>query len=196
MQPDLIALVGSRICHDLISPIGAIGNGVELLSLTTGNTDPEMALISDSVGSANARIRLFRIAFGAIGDGQRISSTEVQNILTDVAAGGRNSFHWDITGDQPRHLVRMALLLLLCFETALPLGGEITVTTIGDSWNFAAKSKRVTIDPDLWDGMQGQPNTHRLTAAQVQFALLPLALAEAERSLTYRADATTLSAQF
>lgn len=196
MQPDLIALVGSRICHDLISPIGAIGNGVELLSLTTGNTDPEMALINDSVGSANARIRLFRIAFGAIGDGQRISSAEVQNILTDVASGGRNSFHWDITGDQPRHLVRMALLLLLCFESALPLGGEVTVTTTGDSWHFTANSRRVTIDPDLWDGLQGQPNTHRHTAAQVQFALLPLALAEAERSLTYRADTTTLSAQF
>ena len=196
MQPDLVALVGSRICHDLISPIGAIGNGVELLSLTTGNTDPEMALISDSVSNANARIRLFRIAFGAIGDGQRISSTEVQNILSGVANGGRNSFHWNISGDQPRALVKMALLLLLCFENALPLGGDMTVSSIGDTWHFTAKSKRVTIEPDLWNGMLNLKNAHRHTAAQVQFALLPLALAEAERTLSFRADETTLSAQF
>ena len=62
----LTALVASRICHDLISPIGAIGNGVELLTMESGGTlRPEFALISESVANANARIRLFRIAFGA-----------------------------------------------------------------------------------------------------------------------------------
>ena len=62
MQPDLAALVGSRICHDLISPIGAIGNGVELLALTDGDTGAEMELISESVQNASARIRYLRIA--------------------------------------------------------------------------------------------------------------------------------------
>ena len=57
MTLDLAALVGSRICHDLISPIGAIGNGVELLSLTDGDTGAEMDLINESVQNANARIR-------------------------------------------------------------------------------------------------------------------------------------------
>ncbi len=55
-SPDLAALIGSRICHDLISPIGAIGNGLELLSMA-GAGGPEVALISDSVSNANARIR-------------------------------------------------------------------------------------------------------------------------------------------
>ena len=61
MRPDIAALVGSRICHDLISPIGAIGNGVELIGLTENTSSPELALISESVDNANARIRFFRV---------------------------------------------------------------------------------------------------------------------------------------
>ncbi len=69
-KPDLAALVGSRICHDLISPIGAIGNGVELVLLDAAVGGPEVTLIADSVSHANARIRFFRIAFGATGADQ------------------------------------------------------------------------------------------------------------------------------
>src|SRR5690606_36320108 len=78
--PDLGALVASRICHDLVNPLGAIGNGVELLALTTGfgpaagpqgaslqgtaGGSPELALIAESTTHAAARARLFRLAFG------------------------------------------------------------------------------------------------------------------------------------
>ena len=196
MQPDLAALVGSRICHDLISPIGAIGNGVELLSLTNGSTAPEMALINDSVQNANARIKLFRIAFGSATEGQRISSTEVQSILTAISQGGRNKFHWDIQGDQQRQCVRLALLVLLCFETALPMGGEVTITQQGETWFFTAKAKRINFDPALWNSTGSAQNGHVHTAAQVQFALLPAALAEADRELTFAASDTGLTAQF
>ena len=63
-SPDLAALLGSRICHDLISPIGAIGNGVELMLMDGAGRAPEVALISESVDAANARIRFFRVAYG------------------------------------------------------------------------------------------------------------------------------------
>ena len=56
-KPDLTALLGSRICHDLISPIGAISNGVELLLMDNVAKGPEMTLIAESVANANARIR-------------------------------------------------------------------------------------------------------------------------------------------
>ena len=78
--PDLAALIGSRICHDLISPIGAIGNGLELLSMS-GAGGPEVALISDSVANANARIRFFRIAFGHASPEQGTSRSEILSIL-------------------------------------------------------------------------------------------------------------------
>ena len=66
-RTDLNALLGSRICHDLISPIGAIGNGVELLIMDGATKGPEIALIAESVANASARIRFFRIGFGASG---------------------------------------------------------------------------------------------------------------------------------
>ena len=65
---NIAALIGSRICHDLISPIGAINNGLELLEMTGTSSGPEMELISESVGNASARIRFFRIAYGAASD--------------------------------------------------------------------------------------------------------------------------------
>ena len=86
----LAALIASRICHDLISPIGAIGNGVELMIMdASGASSQEMALIIESAGHANARIRYFRIAFGLCAPDQRIGRGEVAGILQDLAAGGR-----------------------------------------------------------------------------------------------------------
>ena len=78
-KTDLAALVGSRICHDLISPIGAIGNGVELMMMDRASASPELALIAESVASANARIRYFRVAFGTAGADQRIARSEVHS---------------------------------------------------------------------------------------------------------------------
>ena len=74
MSPkDLNALLGSRICHDLISPLSAIGNGIELLTLSGVDAPSEIALISESVDNANTRIRFFRVAFGAAREDQQIS---------------------------------------------------------------------------------------------------------------------------
>ena len=75
---DLTALVGSRICHDLINPIGAIGNGVELLAMADAPPSAELALISQSVDSAMARIAMFRVAFGAATDGGQMGAREIR----------------------------------------------------------------------------------------------------------------------
>jgi len=88
---DLTSLIGSRICHDLISPLGAISNGVELLSMNGAPIGPEMSLISESVENANARIRFFRIAFGSANETQDVGQKEIQSILHDMSRGGRLS---------------------------------------------------------------------------------------------------------
>lgn len=183
MTTDLAALVGSRICHDLISPIGAIGNGVELLALTDGNAGAEMGLISESVQNANARIRYFRIAFGVAGADQLVGRTEITSILTDMALSGRLSYNWAITDDQPRQEVRCALLLIMCLETAMPLGGEIRIEKQGDAWALSASGRRININDALWDSLKSPDTDFAHSAAQVQFALLPTCLAEAQRVL-------------
>ncbi len=196
MPTDLAALVGSRICHDLISPIGAIGNGVELLSLTDGDAGAEMELISESVDNANARIRYFRIAFGSASDDQVIGRSEVLSILTAVARGGRFTYFWQIEGDQPRNTVRCAFLMMLCLEAAMPMGGDIHITMEGDSWILSAEGQRMKIDNALWASLTTPQTDFAHTAAQVQFALLPTVLADAGRALGLDLNPNRIIARF
>ncbi len=118
---DLNALVGSRICHDLISPLGAIGNGVELLAMSGSGDTPEMALISESVENANARIRFFRVAFGAASPGQRLGAAGDRS--RSWAATGKTSRLQDRLardGRCERQDVKLAFLLMQCLETRCP----------------------------------------------------------------------------
>ncbi|SIT78107.1 histidine phosphotransferase ChpT [Yoonia rosea] len=196
MQPDLAALVGSRICHDLISPIGAIGNGVELLALTDGDTGAEMDLINESVQNASARIRYFRIAYGAATEEQSVSRSEILSILAATARGGRINYIWKIEGDQPRRLVRAALLMLQALESTMPLGGDIQITRDGETWVMRAEGPRLAVDQELWDNISAPQMGFRYTAAHVQFALLPGVLAEAQRLLQFRHMSDHLIARF
>jgi histidine phosphotransferase ChpT len=170
---DLSALLGSRICHDLISPLGAIGNGVELLSMTGLNAAPEIALISESVENATARIRFFRIAFGATGGGAQIGLGEIRAILADLTRGGRLRIDWSGDIDPVRAEAKLAFLLLLCLETALPYGGRISVRHEGGAWRLDGTADRIKADPALWSLMLGQADGAELTASTVHFALVP-----------------------
>lgn len=183
-RPDLAALIGSRICHDLIGPIGAIGNGVELLALEGGTRGPEMALIAESVAQANARIRFFRIAFGGAGQDQRIARSEVQQILADLTRGGRLTIDWTSPADLARAEARAAFLAIQCLETALPWGGRILVERGETRWTLAAQGRRMRIEPATWDLLAAPAPPAGLEPAQVQFALLPEELARQGRRLT------------
>ena len=97
---DLSALLGSRICHDLISPLGAIANGVELLQMSGAAASPEVALIAESVANANARIRFFRVAYGIASAGQRVGrrvrAIELAPAYVDLAIARFRSLHPDL----------------------------------------------------------------------------------------------------
>lgn len=170
----LTELIGSRICHDLISPLGAISNGVELLSMSGNTIGPEMSLISESVENANARIRFFRVAFGEARPGQRISISEISGILRDISRGSRLVTDWQPRENLERLHVKLAFLLLQCFETAMPWGGRIAVSSVGDQWALYGQADQMKIDPDLWQ-ILSQPNSAtRLEPANVHFALAQL----------------------
>ncbi|MDE4096499.1 histidine phosphotransferase family protein [Phaeobacter gallaeciensis] len=179
---DLPALIGSRICHDLISPIGAINNGLELLGMSGEVSGPEMELISDSVTNANARIRFFRIAFGAAGD-QQIGRAEVVSVLDDVSKGGRLSYQWAPLEGSSRSEVRMAFLAALCLESALPYGGTITVLCADGHWTVIGEGPKLNVDDALWARLGDDAADVQVTPAQVQFAMLPYAAKQAERDL-------------
>ena len=182
-ERDINALLGSRICHDLISPLGAIGNGLELLSMSGAAAVPELALIADSVENANARIRFFRVAFGVASPGQGLGAAEIRGILGDLMRGARLSVEWQPEGESLRSEVKLAFLLILCLETAMPWGGRITVARADGRWSLYGAAERMKLDPALWAALQDGSSVLELSSAQVQFALAPEAAARLGRSI-------------
>lgn len=126
---DLGALLCSRLCHDLISPVGAVGNGLELLD-PAGGADAEVcALLGDSARAASAALSFYRIAFGAVGaPGAEISTQALGAIAAAFFQSGRHTLTWPTHGDPlPRPAAKLLLLLLLAGATAAPIGGAMTV---------------------------------------------------------------------
>ncbi|MGC1495971.1 MAG: histidine phosphotransferase family protein [Sulfitobacter sp.] len=193
---NLATLIGSRICHDLISPIGAINNGLELLSMAPDTpTGPEMDLIGESVGNASARIRFFRIAFGAAGN-QMVGRTEITSILRDLYEGSRLNVAWLPDEPQPRAAVRLAFLAILCLETAMPYGGRAEVAESDGNWTLIGTADKLNIDAALWGFLVNQQTKATLQPSNVQFALLPTAATDDGRRITSQSDDTTITIHF
>ena len=185
-------LIGSRICHDLISPIGAINNGLELIEFKGGQIGSEMGLIEESCAAATARIQFFRIAYGTASDGQIISNGETVRIITGALQSERLAIGWHPKEDLPRHEIQLALLLLQCFETALPYGGTIQVSRRAQSWRISCDTDRLEINPILWHHLS-KPSEHtEIAPAHVQFALLPECANQLSRKLQVDQTARTL----
>ena len=177
--PDMSALVASRICHDLISPLGAIGNGIELMALESEIPSAEMALVSESVRNASARLRFFRIAFGHALPGQPVAAGELQPVLSDLGRGARVSFQWRVTGPVQRAEAKLAYLAILCLEAALPYGGTVTADREDDLWSVRAEGRELRYDPALWNRLRregaalpAREDRPDITPAQIQFVLL------------------------
>ncbi|MBV0890275.1 histidine phosphotransferase [Paracoccus sp. Z118] len=192
----LAALVASRLCHDLVSPLGAIGNGVELIEMggpPAPGPSPELQLIADSVEAARARIRVFRVAFGHTAPDQRLSVGDLRNLLRDIGsgggAGGRLQVQLDAEGDLPRGEARMILLAVMCLETALPWGGRVLICRGAQGWRLVAEAARTRPAPHLWAWLQpGRSHLEEPSAPEVQFALLAAHALAAGRPLAGELD--------
>lgn len=173
---DTASLLASRICHDLISPIGAISNGMELLVMSGLPRTPELALIEESIANANARVRLFRLAFGAANADQKMSRQDVVKLIGDCYAGGRVSVKWETVSDMSRVEAKLALLAVLCMEVTLPLGGQVVVRCERSQWQMQAYGEKIRYEQEVWGVLSGQ-RTDALAPAHVQFLMLRDALA-------------------
>ncbi len=128
--PDLAALLCSRVCHDVISPVGAINNGLELLD-EGGADEDAMELIRTSALNASVRLKFARLAFGASGSvGASIDTGEAEKAARDfVAAEKKTELAWN----GPRAIiaknrVKLLLNLFLVAYSAIPRGGSVEVT--------------------------------------------------------------------
>ncbi|RJL02392.1 histidine phosphotransferase [Paracoccus aestuarii] len=190
---DLAALLGSRLCHDLVSPLGAIGNGVELLEMSPDYPgiaqSPEMRLIAEAVAAARARIQAYRMAFGQAQGDQRIGRAELARLLSGVEAQGRLTITLEAEGDFTRPEVRMIMLAVMCMETAMPWGGRVIVLRDRPDWRLVAECERSRIDPTLWAWLD-RDAPRAPSPAEVHFPLLSELARDAGRRLRHEFDET------
>ncbi|MBU2982400.1 hypothetical protein KO498_11330 [Lentibacter algarum] len=191
----LATLIGSRICHDIISPIGAISNGLELVALTGQADTPEMNLISQSVEGANARVRFYRVALGLASSEQRLGAPEIKNILAGFYADTRMSCDWAVPEDARRDEVQAVLLALLCLGSALASGGVFTVTKDNGVWEISGVGKPRAPEA-LWSTLKSVSIPDGLQPSEVQFAMLPRCTNALERVLTYTITDESVSIRF
>lgn len=161
--PDLAALLCSRVCHDIISPVGAINNGLELLD--EGGADQEaMELIRSSALNASVRLKFARLAFGASGSiGASIDTGEAEKAVRDFVGADRKT---EVTWTGPRAIVaknkvKLLLNLFLVAYGAIPRGGTIDVTLedleTEPRFRLVARGRLVRVPPKFVEIHSGAP---------------------------------------
>ncbi len=134
---DLAALLCSRVCHDIISPVGAIINGLEVLDEDNSEEMREFAfgLIRRSAGQASAKLQFARLAFGAAGSaGAEIDLGDAEKVARGYMQGEKAEFRWQSPRVlMPKNLVKLLLNLILLAGGAIPRGGSISVTVEGEA---------------------------------------------------------------
>lgn len=167
---DLPALLASRLLHDLTGPLGALGNGIELLEMTVAPS-PELDLMRDAMAAMQARLRLYRLAFGAATPGAQVAGPELAGLVA-AAAPQRVTCRADLPAVLDRAMVRSGLLAMLCAQSALAWGGSLDMHHALDTWTLTAESGRLRIEARLWHALaEGQPPPGA-TPPEVHFALL------------------------
>lgn len=182
---DLTALVAAKLCHDFISPSGAVMSGLDLLDDPTAQDmrDDAMGLIRQSARKMIALVNFSRVAFGASTSAETFATDELQNLLQGLTEGGRAQVEWRI---QPTHLPKShaRTLLNVAYLTvgALPMGGTATITLREeDGWLSIAgqaDGARARLKPEALSGLRGQALSEGLHGQWIQPYWLWLTISE------------------
>ena len=173
--PELAALVAAKLCHDFISPSGAILSGLDLLADPTAQDMREDAigLITDSARKMVALVQFCRVAFGAATTAERFTADELRGLVDGVIAGGRATLDWrlevtDFGKPQARALVNLAYLT----AGALPMGGEAVITARSLAGRLdlegRAEGARARLKAEAATGLSGRRLTEGLAGQWVQ----------------------------
>ena len=192
--PELAALLCSRVCHDIISPVGAINNGLELLD-EGGADEDAMKLIRASARNASARLQFARIAFGAAGSaGMQIDTGDAEAVATAYVRNEKPELEW--SGPRallPKNKVKLLLNLLLVAIGAVPRGGKITVTLAdvetSPVFTLVSAGPMVRVPPKFLELHSGAKPSEPIDAHAVQPYYTLLLAREAGMEISIRASA-------
>jgi len=191
---ELASLIAAKLCHDFISPSGAIMSGLDLLDDPTAQDmrDDAMSLIADSARKMVALVQFCRVAFGAATTAERFTGAELTALVDNVVAGGRATLAWSLgDGDfgkpQARALVNLAYLTV----GALPMGGAATVAVRREGAQLViegvAEGARARLKAEAATGLAGLRLTEGLAGQWIQPYWLWLTADQAGGTLTVEA---------
>ncbi len=169
---DLSALLCSRVCHDVISPVGAIVNGLEVLEDDQDESMREFALdlIRKSARQASARLQFARIAFGAAGSaGASIDLADAEKVSRGMFGDEKTQLAWSAPQALfPKNKVKLLLNLVMIATQAIPRGGRIDVAVSGDgeapTLVLKSKGSHARIPPHVESLMAGSPESGTVDA--------------------------------
>lgn len=173
---DLAALLCSRVCHDVISPVGAIVNGLEVLE---DEKDADMRafaidLIKKSAKTASARLQFCRLAFGAAGSaGASIDTGDAEQVAKNLLGDDRTKIEWNAARVlMPKNKVKLTLNLCLIAAASIPRGGVITISVTGQDDNTAinvtSKGTKFHLAHGVAALLDGKPETDSVDAHGIQ----------------------------
>lgn len=170
---DLASLLCSRVCHDIISPVGAIANGLELMD--DPDTDAELKataldMVRSSAKTATAKLKFCRIAFGASGSaGAHIDMSEAGETAIAFVGNEKTKLDWQAPREnRPKAEVKLLLNMLLLGMAGIPRGGVVTVTVDGRNFKVRAQGERAKVPQQLVDVLNGETSIDTLDARLVQ----------------------------
>jgi histidine phosphotransferase ChpT len=173
---DLAALISSRLCHDVISPVGAIVNGLEVLEEEKDPAMREIALdlVRKSAEQASARLQFARLAFGAAGSaGAQIDTGDAEQVARGMVSDGKAEITW--SGPRvllPKNKVKLLLNLIVIAVSTVPRGGTIAITIDGaepsTSFRIVTSGQMVRVPNGVAELIAGQPENGHIDAHVIQ----------------------------
>lgn len=189
---DLSALLCSRVCHDVISPVGAIVNGLEVLEAEDDASMRDFALdlIRKSARQASARLQFARLAFGAAGSaGASIDLGDAEQVARGMFEGdSKTSLTW--SGPRlllPKNKVKLLLNLVVLATGAIPRGGTIEVTVQGEptAFTLVCKGNHARIPAHVQGLIAGSPENGSVDAHGIQAFYAGLVARAAEMDVAF-----------
>lgn len=164
---EFASLLCSRLCHDLLSPVGALNNGLELLA---DETDPEMRarcmeLLAESAAASANKLKFFRLAFGAAGGfGELVDTREARAAVEGLHGNGKVKLGWMVEANAlPKGAIKVLLNLALIAGDALVRGGQLDVAAEGGEIVIRAEGPRLVLDPELRNALLGEVDPDMLS---------------------------------
>lgn len=158
---DLSALISSRVCHDLINPVGAISSGLEVLDdpdIDGSMRDAAFDLIRSGASKAIALLAYARLAYGAAGGfGAEISLDDARKVLEELFATTKASLDWQLgSGLAPKENVKVLLTLAYAAADAVPRGGDVVISGAIEEFRIVATGKKVLLPDGLAAALSGE----------------------------------------